>query len=89
MALFGAGFEFFGAMYGQGMIGTGMIFGAAGADTASLGALLGIVAACTSLIAAVLPIFVRHVRPLAATLLAADIIGTPRSWRASSVSGRC
>jgi len=75
VALFGSGFMLFGAMYGQGMAGSGMFFGAAGVDTASMGAFVGIAAAWVSLIATILLMFVRDVRPLAIIILLAGVVG--------------
>ena len=75
VALMGAGFQFFGAMVGQGMLGDGMLFGVAGAETADAGALLGTVAAIVSLGAAVSLMLVRDVRRLAAGLFMVGILG--------------
>ena len=74
--LFGAAVMFFGAMYGQGMAGTGMLFGAAGESTATAGAFIGIAAAGVTLVTAVLLMFVRDVRPLVVVALAAGVVGT-------------
>lgn len=76
IALMGAGFELFGAMVGQGMLGTGMLFGAAGSETTDAGALLGTVAAIVSVAATVSLMLVRDVRPLVVTLFLATIVGT-------------
>lgn len=74
--LFGAAGMFFGAMYGQGMAGTGMFFGAAGESTATVGALIGLVAAGVTLVTSVLLMFVRDVRPLVVIALIAGTVGT-------------
>lgn len=76
VALFGVAAMFFGAMYGQGMIGSGMLFGAAGADTADVGAFIGIAAAAVTLVADVLLMFVRDTRPLVVVLILASVVGT-------------
>jgi hypothetical protein len=76
VALLGSGFQLFGAMYGQGMRGDGMLFGAWGPDTATLGALIGIVAACASIAAAVSLMLRPDVRPAVAVLVVAGVVGT-------------
>jgi hypothetical protein len=76
LALFGVAVMLFGAIYGQGMAGTGMFFGAAGVDTATMGAFIGMAAAGVTLVAAILLMFVRDVRPLVVVLLVAGAVGT-------------
>jgi hypothetical protein len=76
VAVFGAGLELFGAIVGQGMLGEGMLFGAAGPGTAILGALVGIACALVSLVAGVLLMFVRDVRPLAVLIVVAGLFGS-------------
>jgi hypothetical protein len=76
MMLFGAAVMFFGAMYGQGMQGTGLFFGAADGSTSTAGALIGIAAAAVTLVVSVLLMFVRDVRPLVVIALAAGAVGT-------------
>ena len=75
-ALLGVAGMLFGAIYGQGMAGTGMFFGAAGVDTATVGAFIGIATAGVTLVAAILLMFVRDVRPLAVVLALAGVVGT-------------
>lgn len=76
VALAGAGAQLFGSIVGQGMMGQGMLFGAAGPDTSGAGALVGLVAAVASLFAAVLLMLVRDVRAPVAVLLVAGALGT-------------
>jgi hypothetical protein len=76
MMLFGAAVMFFGAMYGQGMQGTGLFFGAADGSTSTAGALIGIAVAAVTLVVSVLLMFVRDVRPLVVVALAACAVGT-------------
>jgi hypothetical protein len=76
MMLFGAAVMFFGAMYGQGMQGTGLFFGAADASTSTVATLIGIAAAGVTLVTSVLLMFVRDVRPLVVIALVAGAIGT-------------
>jgi hypothetical protein len=76
LAAIGAGAEFFGAMVGQGVLGRGLLFGAAGPDTIHLATLVGIVAAAVSLVAAVRIMFVADLRALSRVLVAAAVIGT-------------
>jgi hypothetical protein len=76
MMLFGAAVMFFGAMYVQGMQGTGLFFGAADGSTSTAGALIGIAAAAVTLVASVLLMFVRDVRPVVVVALVAGAVGT-------------
>lgn len=76
LAVIGAGLEFFGAIVGQGLLGTGALFGLAGPATIDLAVVIGIVAAMASLVLAVLLMFVRRTRPLALALFGAAAVGT-------------
>jgi hypothetical protein len=76
LAAMGAGMEFFGAIVGQGLLGTGALFGLAGPGTTNLAVVIGILAAMVSLVLAVLLMFVRRTRPLALALLGAAAVGT-------------
>ncbi len=75
-AVFGGGVELFGALFGQGVLGRGMLFGAAGPETLTEGVIIGIVAASVTLACGVLLMFVRETRGLAAVIALAAVAGT-------------
>ncbi|MFZ5853996.1 MAG: hypothetical protein ACOYXS_05735 [Chloroflexota bacterium] len=75
-SVLGAGVELFGAIYGQGVLGHGMLFGAAGPGTISEGTILGFALATLTLVGGVLLMFVRETRALAAIIAASALAGT-------------
>lgn len=76
LAALGAGAQFFGAMFGQGMLGAGLLFGLGGPATLDLAAILGVAAACVSLVAAVGLMLVRDTRTAGRVLIVAAVVGT-------------
>jgi hypothetical protein len=75
-AAFGGAIELFGAVYGQGVIGHGMLFGLAGDATRTEAAMIGFVLATVTLVGAVSLMLVRETRWLAAAIAVSSIIGT-------------
>lgn len=76
LSVVGAGIELFGAIYGQGVIGTGMLFGMAGRESSGEAAIIGFALATLTIVAGVLLMFVRDPRSLAITLIALSTAGT-------------
>jgi hypothetical protein len=76
LAAIGAGAEFFGAMFGQGVRGGGLLFGLGGPDTINLATVIGLAAAAISLVMAVRIMFVPDARTAGRVLIGAAIVGT-------------
>lgn len=75
-ASFGGTIELFGGLYGQGVLGHGMLFGLLGEGTRGEAAILGFAAASATIVAAVALMFVRETRWLAALIAILAIVGT-------------
>jgi hypothetical protein len=75
-AALGGGIELFGALYGQGVLGDGMLFGMAGEATRPAAATLGFALGMLTIVAGVGLMLVREPRWLAAGIAAAAIVGT-------------
>jgi hypothetical protein len=72
----GGGIELFGAIYGQGVLGEGMLFGMAGPDTRPAAAMIGFVLGSATIVAGVGLMLVRATRWLSAVVAVAGIGGT-------------
>lgn len=75
-AALGGGIELFGALYGQGVLGEGMLFGIAGAETRPAAAMIGFALGSVTIVAGVGLMLVRETRWLSAVIAAAGITGT-------------
>ena len=75
-AAFGGAIELFGALYGQGVLGHGMLFGLAGDATRTDAAMIGFVFGTTTIVGAVGLMLVRETRWLSALIIVASIAGT-------------
>jgi hypothetical protein len=75
-AALGGGIEIFGALYGQGMMGHGMLFGMAGDATRSAGAMIGFGLATATIVSAVCLMMVRETRWLTVVIAVASVAGT-------------
>jgi len=73
---FGGAFELFGAMFGQGVRGNGLLFGLGGPETLTEAAVIGVVVAVATLVLGVLIMFARDARPTAAAIAALSVGGT-------------
>jgi hypothetical protein len=76
LAAIGGALQFFGAMVGQGMLGSGLLFGLGGEGTGYLATLIGLLAAGVTVVLAVRLMFVMDTRPTGRLLLVAVAIGT-------------
>jgi len=74
--ILGGAFELFGALFGQGVRGTGLLFGIGGMDTLSEAAVIGTLVAVATLVLGVLIMFVRDARPAALILAVLAVGGT-------------
>jgi hypothetical protein len=72
----GGAVELFGALYGQGMNGSGALFGLLGAGTRSEATALAFLLGVVTIVAAVVTMFRRDARPLALIAFAAAVAGT-------------
>jgi len=75
-AALGGGIELFGALYGQGVLGHGLLFGLAGSGTRPEAAMIGFVVGGATIVAAVGLMFVRDPRRLAVVIVALAVAGT-------------
>jgi hypothetical protein len=75
LAALGSGAGFFGAMVGQGMLGSGLLFGLGGPGSVDIATLIGIVSASVGLVAAVALMFARDTRRLGRVVVGAAVIG--------------
>ena len=76
MAAFGGGLELVGALYGQGVLGHGMLFGIAGDATRSDATTIGFVLGPVTIVLAVCLMLVRDTRWVVALIVAVGLIGT-------------
>jgi hypothetical protein len=76
MAAVGGAIELFGALYGQGVLGEGMLFGLAGPETRPTGAMVGFALASVTIVAAVGLMLVRETRWLSLAIALSSIAGT-------------
>lgn len=76
LAAFGGGYEIFGALVGQGMLGHGMFFGLAGDATRAPAAMIGFALATATIVAAVGLMMVRETRWLSVAIVVFSIVGT-------------
>ncbi len=76
LAALGGGYEIFGALVGQGMLGHGMFFGLAGDATRAPAAMIGFALATGTIVAAVLLMMVRETRWLTVTITVFSVVGT-------------
>lgn len=76
MAAFGGTIELFGALYGQGVLGQGMLFGLAGDSTRTEAVMIGFVLGTVTIVSAVCLMLVREPRWLVAAIVAAAVVGT-------------
>ncbi|MEO8470103.1 MAG: hypothetical protein ABI573_10615 [Chloroflexota bacterium] len=76
LAAFGGGYEIFGAIVGQGMLGHGMLFGLAGEATKAPAVMIGFALATVTLVAAVLIMMVRETRWLSVAIAISSVVGT-------------
>ena len=72
----GGGIELFGALYGQGVLGHGMMFGALGDATRGEAAMIGFVLATVTIVSSVLLMLVRETRWPTFVIIASSIVGT-------------
>ncbi len=72
----GGGYEIFGALVGQGMLGHGMLFGLAGDATRAPAAMVGFAIATATIVAAVGLMMVRETRWLSVAIVVFSIVGT-------------
>lgn len=75
-AAFGGGIELFGALYGQGVLGNGMLFGLAGAGTRTEGVMIGFVLGAVTIVSAVCLMLVRETHWLSVAIVVSSVIGT-------------
>ncbi|OGO52719.1 MAG: hypothetical protein A2V84_10330 [Chloroflexi bacterium RBG_16_70_13] len=75
-AAFGGGIELFGALYGQGVLGHGLLFGLVGSDTRPEAAMLGFAIGSATIVAGVGLMLVRDPRRLAAIVAVMAVVGT-------------
>jgi hypothetical protein len=75
-AAFGGGIEIFGALYGQGVLGHGMLFGLAGEATRPEAAMIGFVLATVTIVSAVGLMMVRETRWFSAAIVLSSVVGT-------------
>lgn len=75
-AAFGGTIELFGSLFGQGIIGTGALFGLLGPSTRTEATMLGFVLGTVTIVAAVALMFVRDPRRLAQVVVACAVVGT-------------
>lgn len=76
LAAFGGGYEIFGALVGQGMLGHGMLFGLAGEATRAPAAMIGFGLATATIVAAVLIMMIRETRWLSLAIAMFSVVGT-------------
>lgn len=76
LAAFGGCIELFGALYGQGVMGHGMLFGLLGDATRTEGTMIGFVLGTATLVGAVGLMFVRETRWLTLAILVSSVAGT-------------
>jgi len=72
----GGGIELFGALYGQGVLGDGILFGLAGPGTRPAAAMIGFALGSATIVASVGLMLVRETRWLSVAIAAAAICGT-------------
>jgi hypothetical protein len=75
-AALGGGIELFGALYGQGVLGNGMLFGLAGPGTRPAAAMIGFVLGSATIVTGVGLMLVRETRWLSAVIIGASVVGT-------------
>jgi len=68
--------EIFGALYGQGVLGHGMLFGLAGEATRPEAAMIGFVLATVTIVSAVGLMMVRETRWFSAAIVLSSVVGT-------------
>lgn len=76
LAALGSGAGFFGAMFGQGMLGSGLFFGLGGPGSVDIATLIGILTASVGLVAAVALMFAQDTRALGRVIVVAAVIGS-------------
>lgn len=72
----GGAIELFGALAGQGVLGSGALFGLLGPGSRTEATMLGFVLGTVTIVAAVAVMFARDARRLAAVIAIAAVIGT-------------
>ena len=75
-AALGGGIEIFGALYGQGVLGHGLLFGLAGGGTRPEAAMIGFAVGGATIVAAVGLMLMRDPRRLAGAIAALAVVGT-------------
>ena len=75
-AAFGGGIELFGSLYGQGVMGNGMLFGLAGAETRTEGVVIGLAFGVATIVSAVCLMLVRETRWLSLAIAVSSVLGT-------------
>lgn len=75
-AALGGGIELFGSIYGQGVAGQGILFGALGEATRDEGAIIGFVLATATIAAGVTLMLLRETRWAALVIAACALVGT-------------
>ena len=75
-AALGGGIELFGALYGQGVMGHGMLFGLAGGGTRTEGVMIGFVLGTVTIVCAVAVMLVRDTRWLSVAIIVSSVVGT-------------
>ena len=75
-AALGGGIELFGALYGQGVLGHGMLFGALGEATRGEAAMIGFVLATATIVSGVFLMLVRETRWPSVVIIASSVVGT-------------
>lgn len=73
---FGGAVELFGALYGQGVMGHGMLFGLAGDATRTEAVMIGFVLATVTIVSAVCLMLVRETRWLSVAITVSSVAGT-------------
>jgi len=75
-AALGGGIELFGSLYGQGVLGHGMLFGLAGESTRTEAVVIGFALATLTIVSGVCLMLVRETRWLIAAVMLSSIVGT-------------
>jgi len=76
LAAFGGCIELFGAVYGQGIKGHGILFGILGDATRTEGTMIGLVLGAVTIVGAVCLMLVRGTRWLSVAIVVAAVAGT-------------
>jgi hypothetical protein len=75
-AALGGGIELFGSIYGQGVMGRGMLFGLAGEGTRTEAVVIGFALATVTIVSGVCLMLVRETRWFIVAVMLSSIVGT-------------